>query len=89
MLRVKNDWRNRLGRDRLETLLRICEEGVSVEDFNPDIAIDSWYNEKVRRLTAGPHNYPKKRKTSSNSAEKVVDLSSLTLTDLESDNDSV
>ena len=46
MLRVKNYWRNKLGRDRLEALLRISEEGPSIEDFKPDIAIESWYNEK-------------------------------------------
>ena len=61
MLRVKNDWRSKL---RFEALLRISEEGPSIENFNPDIAIESWYNEKVRRLSAGPHNYLKKRKTS-------------------------
>ena len=63
MLRVKNHWWNKLGLDRLEALLRISEEGPSIESFNPDIAFESWYNEKVRRLSAGPHNYLKKRKT--------------------------
>ena len=53
MLRVKNDWPNKLGHDRLEALLRISEEGPSIENFNHDIAIKSWYNEKIRRLSAG------------------------------------
>ena len=72
MLRVKNDWRNRLTRDRLSASLMICEEGPDIEKFNPHVAIFEWYDAKVRRLTFGPHNYPKKRKTS---AEKscVVD----------------
>ena len=63
MLRVKNDWWNKLGRERLEAILRISEKGPIIENFNPVIAIESWYNEKVRRLSAGQHNYPKKRKT--------------------------
>ena len=53
MLRVKNDWPNKLGHDRLEALLRINEEGPSIENFNHDIAIKGWYNEKIRRLSAG------------------------------------
>ena len=44
MWRVKNDWRNKLGHDRLEGLLRISEEGPSLGNSNPDIAIESWYN---------------------------------------------
>ena len=63
MLRVKNDWHNRLSRDRLSATLMICEEGPDIEKFNPDVAISEWYDAKVRRLTSGPHNYPKKRKT--------------------------
>ena len=64
MLRLKNDWRDRLSRDRLSATLMICEEGPDIEKFNPDVAISEWYDVKVRRLTSGPHNYPKKRKTS-------------------------
>ena len=41
MFRVKSDWRNKLGRDWLEALLRISKEGPSIENFNPDIAIES------------------------------------------------
>ena len=82
MLRVKNDWRNRLSRDRLSATLMICEEGSGIEKFNLDVAVSEWYDAKVRRLTLGPDNYPKKGKTS---AEKscVVDLAAMTLSDLE------
>ena len=61
--------------------LMICEEGSDIGKFNPDFAISEWYDAKVRRLTSGPHNYPKKRKTS---AEKscAVDLAAMTLLDL-------
>ena len=86
MLRVKNDWRNRLGRDRLETLLRIIEDRLSVEEFNPDVVIKAWYNDKVLRLTSEPHSYPNKRKTSAvnNPSTSCISLSSVTLSDLES-----
>ena len=82
MIRAKNNWCNRLSRDRLSSTLMICEEGPDIEKFNPDVAISEWYDAKVRRLTSGPHNYPKKRKTS---AEKscVADLAAMTLSDLE------
>ena len=81
MLRVKNDWRNRLSRDQLRATPMICEEGPDIEMFNPDVAISEWYDAKVSRLTLGPHNYPKKRKTL---AEKscVVELAAMTLSDL-------
>ena len=46
MKRVKTDWRNKLRRDRLESLLRISEEGVSIDDYNPDRALEQWYQEK-------------------------------------------
>ena len=84
-LRVKNDWRNKLGRDRLEALLRISEEGPSIENFDTDIAIESWYNEKVQRLSAGSHNYPK-RKTSE---KQSTFLSVITLSDLESEDEDI
>lgn len=55
MLRVKNDWLNRLSCDRLSATLQICEEGPDIENFNPDVAISEWYDAKVRRLSPGPH----------------------------------
>ena len=81
MLRVKNDWRDRLSHDWLSATLIICEEGPDVEKFNPGVAISEWYDAKVCRLTLGPHNYPKKRKTAEKSC--VVDLAAMTLSDLE------
>ena len=62
MARVKTNWRNRLCRDRLDNLLRIGEDGPSVDEYSPDVAINSWYNAKVRRLMASSHKYPGKRK---------------------------
>ena len=82
MGRVKTDWRNRLGRDRLEANLRISQECESIDDFCPNGAIESWFNAKIRRLNCGGHRYPKKRKTIS-SKEGVVDITELTMSDLE------
>ena len=87
MNRIKSDWRNQLSRDRLEVLLRISEEGPSVADFNPNPSVDEWYNDKVRRLTAGPHNYPSHQKRFKMS-DSVVNLAELTLSDLEKDSSS-
>ena len=81
---VKTDWRSSLFRDRLDVLLRISEDGPSLEEFHPDASIDCWYTDKVRRLNTAPHNYPSKRKKSSDGKE-VIDLATLTLSGLEND----
>ena len=47
---VKTDWRNRMGRDRLDASLQIREEGVPVGNYCPEVAIDLWFNSKVRRV---------------------------------------
>ncbi|CAB4043863.1 Hypothetical predicted protein [Paramuricea clavata] len=77
------DWRNRLGRDRLEVNLRISQEcvGNSIDDFYPDAAIESWFNAKIRRLNCSNHNFPKKHNTSSKG--DVIDITKLTMSDLE------
>lgn len=92
MNRVKTDWRNKLGRERLDSCLRISEEGESIEDFNPDGAIEIWYEQKVRRISAAkPHRYPEKRQKSGQSSQ-AVNIAKYTLSDLEetdTDSDSV
>ena len=85
MARVKTNWRNSLGRDRFDALLRIGEDGPEMINFDPSNAMTLWYNDKVRRLTAGPHNYPKSRKI--NAKEKQVDISTMTLSNFEGDGD--
>ena len=40
MNRVKTDRRSSLSRDRLDVLLRISEDGPSLEEFNPDASIN-------------------------------------------------
>jgi hypothetical protein len=85
MNRVKTDWRNRLRRDRLDSCLRIGEEGKSIEEFNPNKAIKAWFEHKVRRISAAkkPHRYPKKRKTTGSASDCAVDIVRYTLPDLE------
>ena len=82
MLRIKNNWCNRLGYDRLEILLKISKEGPSIEEWSLEAEIDIWYNAKVSRVTTAPHNYPKKGKTSKPACENV-NTASVTLSDLE------
>ena len=83
MARVKMDWRNRLSRDRLDNLIRISEEGPSIEEYCPDEAIESWYSAKVRRLSCSTHNYPEKRKKTKE--KETVEIATLTMSDLEND----
>ena len=86
MNRVKTDFRNRLSRSRLDTCLRVGEEGPSNKDFVPDRVIDCWWTEKERRLKSHEHNCPSKKRPRLNSAE-YVDLSTLTMSDLENSDD--
>ena len=87
MGRVKTDWRNRLGRDRLDASLRIKEEGCPIADYCPDTAIDIWFRSKNRRMNTSSHKYPKKRKTAASSSKDVIDITELTMSDLENDED--
>ena len=80
MSRVKTDFCNRLSRSRLDTCLQVGEDRTSIEDFNPDHVIECWWNEKRRRLQSRPHNYPVTKVPRSS---EYVDLSSLTMSDLE------
>ena len=84
MKRVKSDWRNKLRGDRLESLLRISEEGVSIDDYDPDKGIEQWYQKKVRRISsAKSHSYPNKRKKVRGTAPGVINVAHHTISDLE------
>ena len=50
-------------------------------NFDPSNAMALWCNDKVRRWTAGPHNYSKGRKI--NAKEKQVDISTMAMSNLE------
>ena len=62
MTRIKTDWRNGLGHDKLDSLLRISEEGHSLERSDPTPTIECWFNYKFRHLTSLSHKYPEKQK---------------------------
>ena len=62
MARMKPKLRNRMSRDKLDSLLRISEEGPQVKDYDPTAAIDHWYGQKKRRIGFGGHEYTKNRK---------------------------
>ena len=72
---IKNDWRNRLTRERLKHNLRIGEDGPSTKDFDPEQSIIHWSNEKMRRINgAKPHRYPNKRKKAEQSSYCMSDF---------------
>ena len=89
MNRLKTDSRNRLGQARLETQMRVGEEGVSIDKFEPDPYINSWFQEKVRRKNgAKPRDYPSKRRSvKSKSGYSVINIAQVTLSDLENSDD--
>ena len=90
MARVKTDYRNRLSRDLLDACLRVEEDGPTLENFNPDPAISLWFEQKVRRLSSSSHRYPEKRKSNvgaNATSSSVIDLSALTISDLEDSSD--
>ena len=66
MNRVKKDWRTRLQQDTLDNFLRVAG-GSSIDDLDPDTAMDKWFAGKVRKLTTGGHKYPSKRRKASDS----------------------
>ena len=84
MNRVKTDFHNRLS--RLNTCLHVGEEKPSIKDFETDCIINCWWTEKERCHKSCPHNYPAKKHPRLNSAE-YVDLSTLTMSDLENSDD--
>ena len=51
-----------------------------MESFSADPVIDLWFNNRVHRLNRRSHNYKRKK---SNEGAGVVDLDSLTMSDLE------
>ena len=57
MNRVKNDWRNRLSRERLEHNLRIGEDGPTNKDFDSKTSISRWNNEMKKFGELLPRNH--------------------------------
>ena len=64
----------------------ISEEGPSVENFNPDHAINDWYSKKMQQVGGETsHKYPVRRERTNIG---TTDLARVTLSDLENDTDS-
>ena len=63
MSRVKTDLRNRLSCNHLNVYVRIGEEGVAVDVFNPNPVIELWLSNRVHCLKSGPHKLYKHVKT--------------------------
>ena len=61
------------------------EQGCNIASFNADSAISAWYKKKERRLAAKSYNYLSERKqvSSGSSSVSVVDIATITLSDLE------
>ena len=81
MLRGKSDWHNQLNKDHLDSLLRINKEGENLKMFNPEPAINLWFNDKVRRLTASSHR-SSSIKRQKRSHTEFVDIAKLMMSDL-------
>ena len=62
------------------------EEGPSVENFNPDHAINDWYGKKMQQVGGETSlKYPARRARTNIG---TTDLARVTLSDLENDTDS-
>ena len=88
ILRVKSDSRNRLTRDHLDLLLRIDEEGESLEMFNSEPAINLWFSDKVRRLTVSSHRSSTMKREKRSDTE-FVNITELAMSDLEDQSDTI
>ena len=44
MQRIKSDWRNRLGEDTLDHLMRISIEGPQLLSFDPHVAVKKFFS---------------------------------------------
>ena len=84
ILRMKTDWRNRLNRQRLDALFHIGEEGQSIGEFDPNDAINLWFIDNVRRLTASqPKSCSEKRQNVNDN--DYVNIATLAMSDIEDD----
>ncbi len=52
---IKSNRRVQLSTETLNDLLTIATHTESIEDFDPDPAIDLWWKDKVRRPNQKPH----------------------------------
>ena len=64
----------------------ISEKGLSIEDFNPDHAINAWYGKKMRWFGSETSQKSPGKRARTNTG--TIDLARLTLSDLENDTES-
>ena len=80
MAHVKNDYRNRLGKDLLDACLRVSEEGCDIASFNTDSAISVGTKRKKDVLLESHVIFLQRE---NKCQVEVVDIVTITLPDLE------
>ena len=66
MNKVKTDLRNLVSPNHLDVCLRVGEEEVAVDAYNPDPSIKLWHSNQVCCLNSGPQVSSKPVKTGLN-----------------------
>ena len=66
---IKSNKRVHLNNDTLDDLLTISASNETLEDFDPDPAVNLWWNDKVRRPNQKQRRPYKKRQTESNTSQ--------------------
>ena len=70
MLRVKNDWRNKLTPQTLSQLIMIRLNGPELAEFDPQAAVMRWWRAGPRRRRPSAHPYgPRAQPESESSSE--------------------
>lgn len=80
MNHIKTVWRNKLGTGQMHARV-LVKKGRSIEDFNPDRAIQAWQKQVCQISATKPHQYPKKHKTTCSASDCVVDIARYTLSE--------
>ena len=54
---IKNDCQTNLSENRFDQLMRINVDGRPVEEWDPSVALETWYKQKCRSVTASTRAY--------------------------------
>ena len=74
---IKNDYRTHLSENRLDQLVRINVDGPPIQDWDSSSALDIWYKEKTRRITASTRASTSKRQSENEDDQELDDTFSL------------
>ena len=74
---IKNDYCTRLSENRLDQLVRIDVDGPPIQDWDSSNALDIWYKEKTRRITANTRASTSKRHSEDEVCQEVDETFSL------------